>query len=943
MNKKFLSYLLFSISSQAFDKAELLFEQKDYTGAATAFLRDTHINDARVFPYLQHCQQNNHIDPESFDDATKTAWLERLDHAQFAPTDYPGGDVFLQISLLAQDLDKKSNDTVNQIESLSRQYQTGYGFFVLARHKEAESGTKPSNRQMKAIINGYLTAAKYADPYSILALARLNSIAAAHKIKIDKSFLNEAIYLKGQKIESVHSESGLPETTLSRLYASGAMLPGTRIIFAKSNLRKVQWQFIAAQKGSTDIQLMWANYADRMGTDFPAIPATNTPQRFRWFYLAALSGSFDAQHKLGEAFSENPESSFAPDINRSIYWFTRALESFKAIQPTDMNYTTHQKSHSRCLQMLGTIYDKGLSGIEVDESKALDYFRTAAELYEDPTALYNTGSMIDNGRGTQVDPAAAKKYFERASNKGDQNTSLLLAKRYLNGSGDVYPKNQILAFGYLKRAKDLPEAKYLLSGLLAHVHPGFDHFSIPKDEKEADRLLREAAQEGHVDAQTYWIGKNFNQRNTLSKDDKDYLIQLIKTLVSDDNITIIETLCILMTENFEGRFENHDEKIHEYLLLLEKQQSEFAYWNLGYAHEKGIWGFEQSLDKAISYYRLAPNHSGAQTNLGFCLEQVQGRAAAEEIIELYKKSLAAGNAIAANNLGALYQNGVIVQQNHTLAEVYYKQGAEMGDADATAQYISYRLSKPVTGETWDELTNLSHQLNTNEPYHQYVLATLLINSESTDQAITLLVSAATSGIVQAQYTLGLYLYRLSSNLKADGKATLRKEAFNLLHAAEDAGFELAKSANRILHRYAHLSSNQEEKIASNLLAGEKEKARLVLQKAREAKVGKTSPTSGYRPEEKASSSQSESEQRLTRDLEEFLNPQNNITFKDFQRIVTHLGGSVTNGKGSGVHVSLNGQKTGVHRMHRSGQSSNVNLDPGRASSLREFIQNAMNQ
>ncbi len=56
-----------------------------------------------------------------------------------------------------------------------------------------------------------------------------------------------------------------------------------------------------------------------------------------------------------------------------------------------------------------------------------------------------------------------------------------------------------------------------------------------------------------------------------------------------------------------------------------------------------------------------------------------------------------------------------------------------------------------------------------------------------------------------------------------------------------------------------------------------------------------------------------------------------------------MGGSITNGKGSGVHISLNGQKTGVHRMHRSGQSSNVNLEPGRASSLREFIRQAINQ
>lgn len=942
MHKRLLSYLLLNLSSQAFDQAELLFEKKDYTGAVTAFLRDTQMNDARVFPFLQYCQENNLIDLDALKDKISSSWVERLDHAQFAPTGYPGGNIFLKISLLAQDLDTNQKDITNQIESLSNQYQTGYGYFILARYHEAKSGQKPSNSQMKTIIKGYLKAAKYADPYSILALDRLKSVATKLNIKIEKSYLHEAQYLKSKEISSVNAESGLPETTLSRLYTVGGKLPDTPSVTLPKNIhRKAQWQFVAAQKGNPDIQMMFSYYADKLSIDFPSIPSAETPQQFRWFYLAALSGSFDAQHKLGEAFSENPESIFTPDINRSIYWFTRALESFKAIKPTDRNYLSYQGDHFRCLAMLGSTYDKGLGGIEIDESKALDYFRTAAELYEEPTALYNTGSMIDSGRGTQSDPAAAKKYFERASNKGDQSASLLLGKRYLNGSGDVYKKNQGLAFGYLKRAKDLPEAKYLLSGLLAHVHPGFETFNIPKDEQEAARLLREAAQEGDKDAQNYWIAKNLNQRETLPPSDQELLIKLVIILAKENNTANIEQLCLLMIENFKNHFENCDEKIHEYLVLLEKEESEFAYCNLGYAYEQGLWGFEQSLETAIKYYRLAPDNHGAQTNLGFCLEQTQGRTASDEIVGLYKKSLALGNPTAANNLGALYQNGIIVEKDDELAEMYYGQGAEMGDADATAQYISYGLSQLRTTEKLADLIQLTLQLDLNNPYHQYVKASVLFNTDLTDEALNLLVSAATSGIAQAQYTLGLYLYMISSNFKDDRKLAMRKEAFIFLKNAEDAGFELAKSANRILHRNIPLNQSQEEKIAKKLLAGKKEEARQVLQDVRREQLITTKPTESYIIEEKTPSSASE--QRLMQDLEGFLDPQNNITFQDFKKIVTHLGGSVTNGKGSGVHVRLNGQKTGVHRMHKSGQSSNVNLDPGRASSLREFIKNAMDQ
>ncbi|MBX3487109.1 MAG: sel1 repeat family protein [Candidatus Paracaedibacteraceae bacterium] len=933
MHKKFLSYLLFGLSAHAFDKAEFLFEQKDYSGAVKGFLKDTQINDARVFPFLQHCQQNSLINPDNLDEQVRTAWFERLDHAQFAPTGYPGGDLFLQISLLAQDIDKNSA----KIESLSRQYQTGYGFFVLARHKENSLPSKPSNGKIKAIITGYKNAAGYADPYSILALSHF---ATTHKIKIDKSLLNEVQYLKAQGIESANAESGLPETTLSRLYRTGGKLIGTQLQFVQDSKRKIQWQFVAAQKGNVDIQVMWGMYASKMSTEFPTIPTTNAPQQYQWYYLAALAGSFDAQHKSGEAFSGNSDSLFTADIHRSTYWFMRALKSFEAIKPTDINYALYQQSHLRCLQMLGFIYDKGQKGVVVDESKALDYFKIAAELYEDPTTLYNAASMIDNGRGTQADPVTAKKYFERASNKGDQDASLVLAKRYINGQEGLYAKNQTLAYGYLKRAKDHPNAKYLLSRLLTHDYPGFDSFTISKDEKEANRLLREAIQADYINAKLYWIEKNFNQRQALSQDDKSYLIQLIITLADANNQAAIEKLCQLMIENFDSRFENCDEKIHDYLFLLAKQQSDFAYGNLGYAHEKGIWGFEQSFDKAIEYYRLIPDNYGAQANLGFCLEQAYGSTAAEEIVDLYKKSLAAGNAIAANNLGALYQNGIIVEKDDILAEMYYKQGAKMGDADATAQYIVYSRSKPITDEEFNDLIRLIPQLDSTDPYHQYITAILLIGTGSRDDALTMLISSATSGIVQAQYTLGLYLYMLSSNSKSDTKITMRAEAFAFLQAAEDAGFELAKSANRILHRNIPLNNIQKE-IAKKLLSGKTEEARQILQNARQAQEDETEYLQDDQPKEKTSSSNAE--QRLTRDLEEFLDPQNNITFKDFQKIVQHMGGSITNGKGSGVHISLNGQKTGVHRMHRSGQSSNVNLEPGRASSLREFIRQAINQ
>lgn len=942
MYRKLLSYLLLSLSVQAFDKAELLFEQGEYCGAVIGFLKDTQTNDARVFPFLQYCQQNNLVDSDIFDDKTRSAWLERLDHAQFAPTGYPGGDVFLQISLLAQDLSTKG--TVLKIETLSRKYQTGYGFFVLARHKEQKLGIKPTKKQIQPIITGYLNGASYADPYSILALDRLRNDVNTRKIKIDKSLSDEAQYLKAQGIESAHAESGLPETTLSRLYAIGGKFPGTNVPLIKNSKRKVQWQFVAAQKGNGDIQLMWSRYANKMNSDFPDVPAADIPQTLRWSYLAALAGVFSAQYEISGAFYGTSDSHFAPDINRSIYWCMKVLESFEAVEPTDINYNNFQEMHLSCLNMLGCIYDKGVGGTAVDENKAFKYYKNAAELYADPDALYNSGSMIENGRGTPANPVEAKKYFNHASQNGSKEASLILAKRYLD-SFEGYSANQVLAYGYLQRVENHPEAKYLLSLLLAHIHPNFDKFIITKDEKKANELLREAAEEGVLDAQLCWVRKNFNQRNILSSDDQDYLVKLITTLVSEGNTAVIRDLCLLMMENFQDRFEKCDEQIHDYLLALEKEQSEFAYVNLGYAYEKGLWGFEHSIDKAIEYYYQAPENLMAQSNLGFCLEQTQGRDAADEILGLYEKSLVSGNAIAAHNLGALYQNGVIVDKNDKLAKTYYKLGSEMGDVDATIQYLGYVLSKPVlTKEELAALLVLSLQLDLTQPYHQYVKGILLMKTGRKDEAITMLDHAAMSGVAPAQYTLGLYFYMLSCNIETNlGKEIreMREKSLGFLQLAENSGFELAKSANRILRKNKKLSREQKKEIAMHFLTGDKKNALTQYSSIRNEQEMDQYPLMNHIRETKADSPESRRKQRLAKDLGNFLDPKQRITFNDFQRIISTLGGSITNGKGSSVHVNLNGQETSVHRMHKSGQSKNVRLDPGRTLFIREFVKKAI--
>ncbi len=935
MNKQLLSCILLTSCCQAFDKAELLFERQDYLGAVTAFLKSTKISDARVFPFLQHCQDNKLVDPNALDDNTKKAWFDRLAHAQFTPTGYPGGNIFLQLSLLASDLKENGQ----QIMSLSRTYQTGYGFYILARAQEQESGNKPSNSAVKKIIANYQQGASYADPYSLLALSRFRN-----KVKIEKRYVDELEFLQQNGISSEHRETGLPEVTLSRLYTNGSTtkIKGDKqtLTFPADAIRKALWQFVAAQKGNVDMQLMFSEYADRIKKDYPNIPAPTIQQGIRWSYLAALSGNFPSQNKVGEAFHPAIESGlFTADGTKSVYWFLEALESFKSVSKSNPNYHLYEQEHAQCLVNIGLLYDKGLGGVGVDEAKALGYYKQAAELYNNPVALYNIASMTDHGRGAPKDTLAAKKYFEQSSNAGLQEASLLLANRYLEGTFEHYPQNQVLAYGYLKRCQMHPEAKYLLAGLLHHLHPKITEFIIKKDEAEAEKLLKQSAVDGYHDAQEFWVNHNFNNRNSLSQDDQLLLVRLAQNLYSLDPDNFAEVFCILMMENYQGKFDNHDQKIHDLLVTLESKGSQIAYLNIANAYENGMYGFEQSLEKAIEYYRKSPNTPQALSNLGFCLERTKGIAAIDEILEVYKKSFELGCSVAGNNLGALYQNGKLVTKDAALAREYYKKAALQGDSDATVQYLQYILSKDVNDEALKEAKQLISSLDHKDPFSLYVISVVYFKLGSPDLAVTFLTTSASAGLPQAMYTLGMYMFTLSCSISDPSKKRdMRDKSIAFISSAAEKNLELARSALRILKRTNRLDEETSIIISNSLLAGDREKARLALERARQEQESQSESSSSTTIREE--NRDQKHTRRIEAELESFLDPNNHITINDFQRIVGHLGGSIRNGKGSAIRADLNGLTTGVHRMHRPGQSSNVELEPGRASSLREFIRHA---
>ena len=73
-------------------------------------------------------------------------------------------------------------------------------------------------------------------------------------------------------------------------------------------------------------------------------------------------------------------------------------------------------------------------GVEIDQKKATDWYRKAAE-QGDPRGQMALAARLDDGQGVAVDVAAATKWYEKAATTGDAAAQLAMAIRFHQGKG----------------------------------------------------------------------------------------------------------------------------------------------------------------------------------------------------------------------------------------------------------------------------------------------------------------------------------------------------------------------------------------------------------------------------------------------------------------------------------------------------------------------------
>jgi len=260
------------------------------------------------------------------------------------------------------------------------------------------------------------------------------------------------------------------------------------------------------------------------------------------------------------------------------------------------------------------------------------------------------------------------------------------------------PLRWLLLFLLLNAASELPaqqsEAdRKLLADIRAKAEKGdaqsqYDlgnafavgRLGVAKDEVEAVKWFRKAAEQNYADAQ-YNLGCCYCKGQGVAKDEAVAVKWFRKSAEQNYPDAQFNLGCCYC--NGLGVVKDEAEAVKWFRRAAE-QNFAAAQYNLGKCYADGL-GVVKDEPEAVKWFRKAAeqNHADAQNNLGGCYQNGQGVAKNEvEAAKLFRKAAEQGDAGGQYNLANSYHYGVGVPTNHTEAAKWYQQAADQGFAMA---------------------------------------------------------------------------------------------------------------------------------------------------------------------------------------------------------------------------------------------------------------------
>ena len=278
-------------------------------------------------------------------------------------------------------------------------------------------------------------------------------------------------------------------------------------------------------------------------------------------------------------------------------------------------------------------------------------------------SLEECGATIELRECSAVSKAAARKEAEEAYK---------IAEDYYYGRNGK-PKNEAEAVKWYRKAAEQGHADAQFD--LGYCYKEGE--GVTQDYSEAVKWYRKAAEQGHATAQNN-LGYCYEKGHGVPKDYSE-AVKWYRKAAEQGNARSQYNLAICY-DNGEGVAVNKKEAAKWYCKAAEQGDARSQY-NLAICYDKGQ-GVTQDYSEALKWYRKAAEQgdAAAQRILGVCYEYGQGVPHDySEAVKWYRKAAEQGHANAQYNLGYCYKYGTGVTKDYSEAVKWFRKAAEQGD------------------------------------------------------------------------------------------------------------------------------------------------------------------------------------------------------------------------------------------------------------------------
>lgn len=372
-----------------------------------------------------------------------------------------------------------------------------------------------------------------------------------------------------------------------------------------------------------------------MALDGRGQPAS-IPEALQWYRKAAEAGDASAMDMLGIIHEYYLQP---PNLGEALRWYQRAADA----------------GNAAAMYSMSTIYGDG-RGVPQDKA--------AEQAWLDKALAAGSGAAYQEMarralRQSPPDRATAEQWLERGAQAGDGECAFQLSRQRKGANDDE------AAVNWLRRGAELrnPNACF---ALYERTRRGE---GVPRDDAQADRLLRCAAELGHGEAM-YRVGRSLPPAEAVPWYERAIRLRHAEAINAHAELLL----------SGEGVARN-PALAQERFKLAAELGSDAAYVNYARLQEAS------DMQSAQRWYRAAAErgYPPAQRIYGEMLLTEGFGIYRNDGLDYLRKAAAAKDAAAAYRLGQLYAAGQYVERSDEQARQYFAQARDNGHPDAAAR------------------------------------------------------------------------------------------------------------------------------------------------------------------------------------------------------------------------------------------------------------------